>query len=240
MSLKDALEALGYKTYHMTEVMPHNHFAVFNHAFDTGDAHGALSAMRDEGFNASLDFPSCLLFAEQLEMYPEAKVILSVRDSGEQWARSVRETIGGVYRPAITGIRAPWRWLTSPNVLDFAATDDHLWRRLNISIEADGGINVVSAAAAYERWVAHVKNVVPAKQLLVFSVKEGWRPVCSFLGVVDQTLCSGMFPRVNEAADMKAWLKGFHMVAECWPYFAAASTLFLAISVRWFVRRCCA
>ena len=45
-------------------------------------------------FNATLDFPICAAYKELLRRYPDAKVILTLRDSGEKWAKSFLETIG--------------------------------------------------------------------------------------------------------------------------------------------------
>jgi hypothetical protein len=49
-----------------------------------------------------------------------------------------------------------------------------------------------------------VRRTVPAKQLLIFEVKQGWGPLCDFLGV---PVPAGEFPRVNESA-------GFRQVGE--------------------------
>merc|ERR1711904_698066 len=57
----------------------------------------------------------------------------------------------------------------------------------------------------YDEWNAKVQRVVPQQRLLVFSVKEGWGPLCKFLGKQQP---EGDFPRVNErdrfANEMKA------------------------------------
>ena len=47
----------------------------------------------------------------------------------------------------------------------------------------------------FERHVAEVRAAIPAARLLVFDVREGWGPLCAFLGdaVPDQP-----FPQVNE------------------------------------------
>jgi len=45
-----------------------------------------------------------------------------------------------------------------------------------------------------------VKATVPADRLLVFDVKEGWGPLCTFLGV---PVPEKPFPQVNDAADFK-------------------------------------
>jgi hypothetical protein len=36
---------------------------------------------------------------------------------------------------------------------------------------------------AFKRWNDEVKQSVPAQRLLVYEVKEGWGPLCDFLGV---------------------------------------------------------
>lgn len=35
----------------------------------------------------------------------------------------------------------------------------------------------------YEQRIAEVKASVPADRLLVFNVKQGWEPLCAFLGL---------------------------------------------------------
>jgi hypothetical protein len=91
LSLKAALEELGFaKCYHPLEV-----FASMDQA-RTWDA-----AARGEpvdwdrlfaGYRATVDLPGCMFYRELLAKYPEAKVILTVRDP-ERWYDSVRQTI---------------------------------------------------------------------------------------------------------------------------------------------------
>jgi len=44
-----------------------------------------------------------------------------------------------------------------------------------------------------------VKRSVPADRLLVHSAKEGWAPLCEFLGL---PIPDGPYPRVNDAASI--------------------------------------
>ena len=91
LSLKAALEELGFaKCYHPLEVLASMDQARTWEAADRGepvdwDRHFA-------GFRATVDLPGCLFYRELLEKYPEAKVILTVRDP-ERWYDSVRQTI---------------------------------------------------------------------------------------------------------------------------------------------------
>ena len=91
LSLKAALERLGFiKCYHMLEVRRHPEHAPLWRAAHQGtkiDWDGLFA-----GYQASVDWPSCNLWREQLRHYPDAKVILSLRDPGS-WYDSVMNTI---------------------------------------------------------------------------------------------------------------------------------------------------
>ena len=61
-------------------------------------------AMKDQlkdlfrGYKSTLDAPACLFVPELMELYPHAKVLLSVRDSDEAWYKSVQDTISVVLK----------------------------------------------------------------------------------------------------------------------------------------------
>jgi hypothetical protein len=46
--------------------------------------------------------------------------------------------------------------------------------------------------------------VIPPERLLVFDVKQGWGPLCAFLGVA---VPEGPFPRVNDAKQFQGYTK---------------------------------
>jgi hypothetical protein len=61
------------------------------------------------------------------------------------------------------------------------------------------------AIAHYHQHIADVKAAVPLEKLLVFSVDQGWEPLCEFLGVpVPDTA----FPNVNDRAAIKQTIRG--------------------------------
>ena len=91
LSLKAALEELGFaKCYHMVEVLAR--------ADDAGPGMPPCAASRSTGTGSSpatgrpSTVPGCLFYRELLEKYPEAKVILTVRDP-ERWYDSAHQTI---------------------------------------------------------------------------------------------------------------------------------------------------
>ncbi len=188
LSLKFALEQLGFdKCYHMMEVRFHP-----DHREAWAKAHRGEPIDWDalfEGYQASVDWPSCNLWREQLELFPEAKVILTLRDP-ERWYESVMNTI-------------------YPSTLDSLANDDPqvraggqwvnaiIWQRL-----FDGRMDdKAHVTDVFNRHNESVKSEVPADQLLVFEASEGWAPLCEFLGVpVPDT----PYPRVNSTEDFNA------------------------------------
>ncbi|MEK6222919.1 MAG: hypothetical protein N2D54_11795, partial [Chloroflexota bacterium] len=51
------------------------------------------------------------------------------------------------------------------------------------------------AIGIFEAHIDEVKRVVPSEKLLIFQVKDGWEPLCKFLGV---TIPARPFPHVND------------------------------------------
>lgn len=94
LSLKTALETLGFgPCYHMMEVFPRpEHVAMWHRlAFESRIDWDALFS----GFSAAVDWPAARWWREIAAHYPEAKVLLSVRDP-ESWYKSMVDTI---YQP---------------------------------------------------------------------------------------------------------------------------------------------
>lgn len=49
----------------------------------------------------------------------------------------------------------------------------------------------------YSDWLEHVKATVPKDRLLVHNAKQGWKPICDFLG---KPVPDCPYPRVNDSA----------------------------------------
>lgn len=181
LSLKQGLERLGFvKCYHMMEVMGHPEHVSLWAAAHRGEAVDWDALF--EGYRASVDWPSCNLWRELADYYPEAKVILSTRDP-ELWYESVRQTI---YPSSIALVdsenevmRGFARWV-----------NEIIWERV-FDGRLDDRSHCIRIFRAHE---AAVKAAVSPERLLVFDPSEGWEPLCEFLGapVPDEP-----FPRVN-------------------------------------------
>ena len=182
-SLKFALEHLGFgPCYHMSEVFAgaRRNVPLWLDAIDGRPDWDAIF----EGYHSTTDYPACTFWRELAEHYPRAKVVLTVRDP-DSWFDSVSETIfsEGMQR-SLAG---------SP-------TGDMMQ---GVIFDAFGD-RVRDRAFMTEWFVRRNQSVIdalPPERLLVFSPKEGWEPLCGFLGV---PVPNEPFPRINSRDELNA------------------------------------
>ena len=91
LSLKIALEVLGFgKCYHMKSVIKRpKHIRAW---LDAGRGKLIDWDFIFKHFNATVDFPASLFYDELKNKYPDAKVILTIRDP-DTWYKSTERTI---------------------------------------------------------------------------------------------------------------------------------------------------
>jgi len=53
----------------------------------------------------------------------------------------------------------------------------------------------------YNQWIEEVKATVPKERLLIFNVKQGWKPLCDFLEV--PVPANKPYPHVNDTQQFK-------------------------------------
>lgn len=176
LSLKAALEQLGFPCYHMVECLPRGpeHWRLWEEALTGNPDWDAIF----EGFTATVDFPACTSFVALAEKYPQAKFIHSVRDP-VKWYRSLQDTIFAphwmTYLP--NSEAGPVMKATINDYFDDRMHDrDYLIQRFHEHSEA-------------------VKAAIPPEQLLVFEAAHGWEPLCDFL---ECERPEGDFPHVND------------------------------------------
>lgn len=184
VSLKVALEALGFAPcYHMSEVFQNMETML---PLWEAVAAGTLTDWTSifGNYQATVDWPSCNFYAELIHTYPDAKVLLTVRDP-QQWYESARSTLydGANQLFAMNEqMRRPGAMITK---LVWQDTFDGRFEDKAYAIEV------------FKQHIEAVKGTVPAEKLLVYNVVEGWKPLCAFLGVPvpDQP-----FPHLNTRA----------------------------------------
>jgi hypothetical protein len=214
-SLKAALEELGFgPCYHMTEVFAHPGHADFWSSAWRGepvDWEGVLG-----GYEATVDWPACTFYEELMERHPDAKVLLSVRDP-EPWYESTRNTI---YELSMLLERSPTSRLIFGLISllvfgGFAGSRSNMVNDMIWEGTFDGRFeDKAYAIEVFERHNEEVKRRVPPERLLVYDVREGWEPLCEFLGVPEP---EEPFPRLNEAAQMRRGTKAVRALATAIP-----------------------
>ena len=61
-----------------------------------------------------------------------------------------------------------------------------------------------TAVRFFTEWQQQVKADIPADRLLVFEVKDGWEPLCQFLGL---PVPQEPFPNVNDTAEVQQTIR---------------------------------
>ncbi|GIC94643.1 sulfotransferase family protein [Aspergillus udagawae] len=137
---------------------------------------------------AVTDIPAILFAEELIQAYPEAKVILTVRDV-EDWHRSAKSTIDAlITSPAFHIFNWLDRILRSRTRLVrpvFAKAWNELFEG---SLEQNG-------RRVFHEHCKKIEGLVPPESLLIYHVKEGWQPLCEFL---DEPIPSVPMPHENE------------------------------------------
>jgi hypothetical protein len=178
LSLKLALEQLGFgPCYHMMEV--------FKDPQAPGLWEAAAAGRPDwetifERYRSTVDWPNATFYKELADAYPEAKVVLTVRDPNDWYASTQATIFKNDIDPATDN---PFLRMVGKVIYDLFD------RRMH---DKDHVISV------YEAHNARVQAVIPAERLLVYQVTEGWAPLCDFLGVPVPT---GPMPKVNARED---------------------------------------
>ncbi len=185
-SLKLALEALGLGPCHHMEAVLHDLNGQVPLWVSAAGGKADWPSIY-KGFNSAVDWPTATYFRELRAAYPKAKFILSVR-SFESWAESYSETI--------------FAGLSGRND---APPERHAWLDMVIDVSAKAGFSLgldkAGLARAFEAHIHAVKAAIPADQLLVYEVKQGWEPLCAFLGV---PVPDKPFPRSNDREEFIA------------------------------------
>ena len=201
-TLKRSLEVLGLNhVYHMKELLVNPERLHFWKTLDdTGDTD--WDGLYD-GYDGTVDFPGYPWYKEHMKQYPDAKVILTVRDF-ESWYKSVDSTIfrAGPQTPG-EKIKMMGKLLMSARARNVVKVIK--WFKKVFFADRLGG-KFEDKAHAQKFWddhLADVKSYVPEDKLLVYDVRDGWGPLCAFLGVEEP---AEPLPHLNKKENFKAML----------------------------------
>ena len=156
-----------------------------------------------EGYDGTVDFPGYPWYKEHMKRYPDAKVILTVRDF-EDWYKSVDST---VFR---AGPQTPGEKIKMIGKLLFNARARNVvkcikwFKKCFFAERLQGKFEDKEFAQKFwENHLADVKANVPEDKLLVYDVRDGWGPLCKFLGVPEP---AEPLPHLNKKENFKAML----------------------------------
>jgi hypothetical protein len=198
MSLYTALNQLGMPCYHMFEVLknPRNksHLDFWHKVArgKEGEQHDWETVFAN--YTAAVDNPACCVWRELMAAYPDAKVILTVHPRGAAtWYESTIDTI--YFTENV------WQFKVLKFLTPFGRKFGDMSHRLIWGRSLKGTMNDrEKAIARYEEHIAQVKAEVPPEKLLVFSVDQGWGPLCRHLGIEEPKT---PFPNVNDRNEIK-------------------------------------
>jgi hypothetical protein len=171
---RTATTSLGVALEQLLGGPRHYMSAIPGHPFDLGQEwRSALEGHSPDweqvfgGYVAAVDWPASAFWRELSEAYPDALVLLSVRDSAKIWYESMKVTVLPVARLAL----AP-EWSEGRDLVD-------LFERFTGTTRWDDEATLM---AAYEQHNAEVRATIPPQRLLEWNAKEGWEPLCRALG----------------------------------------------------------
>ncbi|CAF2519744.1 unnamed protein product [Rotaria sp. Silwood2] len=188
-SLKNALEILGFgPCHHMTELLKNPE---------------------------QIDVPTALFYEKLHHLYPQAKLILTVRDSNEQWFECFNNSIAPL-------------WLDNFFFITVYRLRNLRW------------LSIVARKIA-KKWITEYGSIGPhihelhnaqviqenkSEDLLVFNVKEGWLPQCRFLNVpIPQDI---PFPNGNGPEYVQGKLQRARIIGCCtWTLIAAGLAILI-------------
>jgi hypothetical protein len=187
---RTATSSLGVALDQLLGGHRHHMSAIPGHPFDLGEgwrialAGGTPNWQQIfEGYIAAVDWPASAFWQELSQIYPDALVILSVRDSAQVWYDSLAATILPVTRLALDP-----DWKSGRDLLD-------LFIRFTGTTQWDDPQTLM---AAYERHNAEVRKSIPSHHLLEWNAKEGWAPLCRAL---NKPIPNQPFPWMNKKED---------------------------------------
>jgi hypothetical protein len=189
-SLRLAIDRLGLGPCHHMEVVLHNMPVQVPLWLDAMEGRADWDAIYD-GFESAVDWPTARFFRELNEAHPSAKFVLTHR-SPESWADSFSATIQKLVAER-----------------DQAPPEMRAWLEMaNKVITATGFADGMDREGLKNAFAAHneaVKATIPADRLLVYEVKEGWKPLCEFLEV---PVPDEPFPRTNHREEFWDLVQG--------------------------------
>jgi len=179
-SMREALTMLGFgPCHHMFEINKNDEQRRLWRALAKGAPPDWERLF--QGYQSCVDWPSAFYWRQLIEVYPEAKVILTYR-SPESWWESFEQTI-------LAGMT---RMTDRESVVITLIADQVFGGRPD---------DRSHAMAVYAANVKDVMETAPPGRLLVHRLGDGWPTLCAHLGVAQP---SEPYPARNSKGEIRA------------------------------------
>lgn len=177
-SLKYALEHInGEPSYHMQNILLNKKDAKKWHDLIFNNKNNYNWDNIYKGYGACLDFPSCNYYKELMDFYPDAKVILNLRDD-ESWVKSWNVLNNQILKSFT------FRFIAKLPYTSFKLHKDiHNEMILGSRGAFQGAKTDKEKMQKFNDWNQSVIDYVPKDRLLIYKASEGWEPICKFLNV---------------------------------------------------------
>lgn len=179
-SLAEAFKQFGYNVYDF----PQNYEYLGKQWLKILTEGGSVEDFRTmfQGVDAVMDVP-CLHYWEEIQKaFPEAKIILTYRENEDDWYRSFMKQNRTIHPLTMSIMRK-----LSPSFnhwVNYYMTifQTMMGFKFGMSAFKETSANELAVRMWYRRHNAYVLQAAPKDKLLVYSVKQGWGPLCEFLG----------------------------------------------------------
>lgn len=203
-SLKAALDTLGFPCCHAVDLLTQPERVRLWLAVANGQPVKWEKIF--SGYQATVDWPGVAYWRELVDAYPDARVLLTVRDAN-RWYESVDRTLlDGARQISTPGFESSTALpVVTPEIRRLVTKV--IWRR------SFGGCigNREHVIDFFERHNQEVRRCVPPERLLVYEVTQGWEPLCAFLGV---PVPAGIpFPHLNDTESFQLRVKRWALEA---------------------------
>jgi len=189
-----AFEKLGYSP--ICDVL--ENFEWFGREWENIFDHGASPAdfrRMYENIDVLTDTPMCNFWEEIMEAFPNCKIVFTERKNEHEWVKSMvqqfRTQSSLIVKFMINFSPTARRFKRYMDKLAYATFSTPIHRHWI----GDNQINEMIARQRYRQHCSYVKNKCPKDQLLMYDFKQGWDPLCKFLG---KQIPSEPFPHENK------------------------------------------
>jgi hypothetical protein len=197
MSLKAAIEELGSPCFHMIDlIMGENRERDLAYWVRVADGEPVDWSEVFEPWEATIDWPACSRWEQLVDAFPEAPVLLNVRDF-DGWYASCANTILAVKQAALAGELPEDANRDGPSPALWGVIDKLIWEG-----DFQGRFDDRDwVRQMYADRIETIKRTVSSDRLIVWELgKDGWEPIADALGVKAP---DKPFPRLHDTNEFR-------------------------------------